>query len=124
MRLAGVVTVVWVCLMLTACPKLEQQAYRTVVGANAFIKSVRTAHPECATSTSNVCATLTQATAAKDSLIDAVELYCGGPSFDAGGPCQAPAKGTAASTQAVDKLQAALGAWNVASSDLKKAVGQ
>lgn len=113
-----------VIFFVTGCTPVEQDAYRTVVGANAFLKTTIGQHPECrtgATVNSPFCNKLAQAVGAKDLLIDAVEVYCAGPSFDAGGKCQPPAKGTPAATQATAKLQAAIAAYKQAQTDLKAA---
>ena len=80
-------------LILAGCPTVQSDAYKTVVAAKAFLDDQKTKHPECATgAASQTCNYLKQATAAKDALIDAGEAYCGGPQFEAGGACQAPAK--------------------------------
>jgi len=120
MRKYGLCIGVFIALVLVGCTPLEKVAYETVVAANASIKNIKVNHPECITgNNSSLCVTLTKATAAKDSLIDAAELYCAGPDFNAGGKCDPPAKGTPAATQATAKLQAALAAWNQISLDLK-----
>lgn len=115
-------------LCLAGCPPIEQDAYKTVVASKAFLDSVKAKHPECAAAAaspsfvvanSTLCADLKKATAAKDLLIDAGETYCGGPQFDAGGACQAPAKGTSVSDQAMAKLKAALTGYTQAEADLK-----
>lgn len=109
-------------LYIAGCTPTEKAAYDTIVGANAFLKTTASQHPECKTGvTTNLCGKLAQAVAAKDLLIDAVEVYCAGPSFDAGGKCQPPAKGTPAATQATAKLQAAIAAYKQAQTDLKAA---
>lgn len=112
----------FLCLFLVGCSPLERNAYNAFVAANASIKQLKTSHPECATGTaSTTCTLIAKATAVKDSLIDAAEVYCAGPNFDsvtAGGSCDAPKKGTAAYAQAAPKLQAALTAWNQIAKDL------
>jgi hypothetical protein len=106
--------------VLVACTPLERQAYETVVASKAFLDSVKLKHPECTTgATSTVCVDLSKATAAKDALIDAVEIYCAGPDFNSGNACNPPAKGTAAAVQATAKVQAALAAYNQTAADLK-----
>lgn len=127
-RLASLIVLVLpltiVSLYIAGCSPVETQAYRTVVGANAFLKSVSSQHPECKSGlVSDTCTKLSQAVGAKDLLIDAVEAYCAGPQFQTGGVCQPPAKGTPAATQAAAKLQAAINAYNQAQTDLKKAAG-
>ena len=107
------------CLTIVGCSPLERNAYNAVVAANASIKQLKTSHPECATGTASAtCTLIAKATAAKDSLIDAAEVYCAGPNFNAGGACDAPKKGTDAYAQAAPKLQAALTAWNQIAKDL------
>ncbi len=114
------IVAVLACLVMTACTPIERQAYNTIVGAKAFLDSVRTQHSECLTSpTTPVCTDLTKATSAKDTLIDAVEVYCSSPAFEKGGACTPPAKGTPASDQALAKLKAALAGYNQTASDLK-----
>lgn len=108
-------------LVLAGCTPLEKQAYNTVVAAKAFIDAEKKMHPECLSSSTGVCGLLSQATSAKDALIDAAEVYCSGPAFEAGGACQPPAKGTPASTQATAKLQAAIAAYNQIAKDIKGA---
>jgi hypothetical protein len=119
MKYLLVSTFIW--LYVIGCPPLERDAYNTVVGANASIKSIRAKHPECASPTSTpACVLIEKATAAKDALIDAAEVYCAGPAFDSSkGTCQPPAKGTPAQAQAAAKLQAALASWKQVAADLK-----
>jgi hypothetical protein len=110
-------------LVLVGCSPVERQAYRTVVAAKAFLDAEKKAHPECsATDVTNVgalCDDLRKATAAKDVLIDALEVYCSGADFENGGACQPPTKGTPAQTQAVAKLKAALAYYEQTETDLK-----
>lgn len=106
--------------LLAGCTPLERQAYEAVVASKAFLDSAKSKHPECATGGSTaVCTDLAKATAAKDTLIDAVEVYCAGPDFNAGNACNPPAKGTPAAVQATAKVQAALAAYNQTAADLK-----
>ena len=109
-------------VVISGCTPLERQAYNTVVAAKAFIASMKSQHPECSSSASTLCTDLTKATAAKDALIDAAEVYCGGANFDNGSTCQPPNKGTSASQQAADKLKAAMAQFNQAQADLKGVV--
>lgn len=108
---------------LSGCQPVEKQAYQAVVSANAFLKSMRSQHPECQSAVSVVCSYLTQATAAKDSLIDAVEIYCAGPDFTGGGKCNPPTKGTPAAIQVEAKLRAAMANYQEIESLLKSAAG-
>lgn len=119
---------VTICLILaltmsvTACDPVERQAYNTAVSAKAFLDVFKAVHPECAASKDGVCGKFAQATAAKDALIDAAEVYCSGPAFETGGECQPPKKGTSASDQAVAKLKATIAAYNQIAKDLKGAL--
>lgn len=120
------VTVI-LCFFLAGCEPLERQAYNTVVGAGAFIKLMSAKLPGCsavpATMTMpQACAALQRARAAKDLLIDAMEVYCAGPRFDNGGACDAPKKGEPGKVQAMDKLRAALNGYTQAANDLKGAI--
>jgi hypothetical protein len=109
-----------VIALLAGCTPLERQAYEAVVASKAFLDSAKAKHPECMTgATSTVCVDLSKATAAKDTLIDAVEVYCAGPNFNSGGQCNPTAKGTPAAVQATAKVQAALAAYNQTAGDLK-----
>src|SRR5689334_3047469 len=101
-------------LLTVGCTSLEKLAYNTVVGAKAFLDTQKQIHSECPTSGSPYCLKLRQATAAKDALIDAAEVYCSGPEFETGGACEPPKKGSAAYDQAVAKLKAAIAAYNQA----------
>lgn len=114
--LLAVLPAIW----LEGCTSVEQAAYKTVVASKAFLDSVKAKHPECAAGqATTLCADLRKATAAKDLLIDAGEAYCGGQQFDAGGPCQPPAKGTPQLAQMTAKLKAALAGYNQAEKDMR-----
>lgn len=122
-RIIATLALVALTLATTACTPLEKQAYRTIVAAKAFIDAEKAQHPECATTPStSACVMLKQATSAKDALIDAAEVYCASPSFDAGGPCTPPAKGTPAAQVATDKLKAAISSYNQIYNDVKGAI--
>jgi hypothetical protein len=111
-------------VVLAGCTPLERSAYNTIVAAKAFLDSEKAQHPECSTVPgSEVCTDLVKATASKDLLISALEVYCAGPQFETGGACNAPTKGTAAYDQAAAKLQAAIASYNQVAADLKKATG-
>jgi len=117
---------IWICLLLlplVACTSLEKQVYNTIVTAKAFLDAEKKMHPECKSGApSALCSDLSRATSAKDALIDAAEVWCSGPEFEAGGVCQSPKKGTPSYDQAVAKLKAALQIYNQAESDLKGAL--
>lgn len=104
---------------LGGCSPVEKQAYQAVVSANAFLKTVANAHPECASGDSTLCTALKRAFSAKNALIDAVEVYCAGPDFSGGGKCNPPAKGTPAFAQAEAKLRAAMAGYAQIEKDLK-----
>lgn len=105
---------------LSGCPAVERDAYNTVIAAKAFTDKMKMAHPECGPSNlSTACVDLGKAIGAKDALIDAIEIYCAGPTFNGGGACNPPAKGTPAFTQATAKLQAAIAGYGQAEKDLK-----
>lgn len=107
-------------LFTVACAPVEQQAYRSIVAARAFLGVEKKIHVECATDPStNVCQALVRATAAKDTLIDAVEVYCSSDAFENGGPCDPPKKGTPAADQAAAKLKAATALLDQAIRDAK-----
>jgi hypothetical protein len=118
-----------VALLLAGCPLSppERIAYETVVAAKAFTDKTKSQHPECnpatgtapTAATSTVCIDIAKAVSAKDALIDAAEVYCAGPDFNAVGACNPPAKGTPASTQALAKLNAAVAAYNKIAAELK-----
>lgn len=121
----SIVTLCLLCIvpLLSGCSPLETQAYRAIVGAKAFIDAEHKIHPECtATATQEPCTYLVRAAAAKDLMIDAAEVYCSGPQFEAGGKCQPPSKGTAAYDMATAKLKAAISTYSQAQSDFNKAV--
>lgn len=118
--------VVSLALVMFACPPPERDAYNTVVAAKGFTESVKTQHPECAdaTNVTTVCVVLARTIKAKDALIDAGEVYCAGPDFETGGTCNAPAKGTPAQQQAIEKLNAAVASYTQIAADLKGVLGK
>ena len=121
MRRVSLFLILALTVSTVACTPIEKQAYNTIVAAKAFLDASKAQHKECsAEPTKAVCVDLQKATAAKDFLIDSVEVYCSSPSFDtAGGTCMPPAKGTPAYQVAITKLQAAIAAYNQAAADLK-----
>lgn len=85
-------------LVTLACPHqpLEQAARDGIAQAKGMLDDAKGRHPECQVAdnaASKVCKVLKTATSAKDTLIDALSLYCAGTpatgdkSFDDGGPC-------------------------------------
>lgn len=109
-------------VVLAGCPKVEQDAYRTVVGAKAFLGSVKNAHPECAAeNAATLCVDLRKATAAKDVLIDAAEVYCNVATFGNTDttPCQPLDKNTPAGQKALSVLKQAIANYSQSETDLK-----
>lgn len=119
-------------LFLSGCPwtPIERDAYNTAVGAKAFLDSEKKSHPECAfppsgpsaNGTVTWCQNINKGIGSKDLLIDAINIYCAGPVFDAPGglgACNPPAKGTPAYVQAQAKLQSAISNYKQVSADLK-----
>lgn len=110
-------------LLLAGCSPLERHAYNVIVSSNAFIKSVKSQHPECQNGSGMaLCGKISQAVSAKDALIDAVEIYCAGPDFNAGGKCNPPSKSSPGAAQASDKLRSALLSYEQIEKDLKGVV--
>lgn len=109
-------------LITIGCAPLERSAYNTVVAAKAFLDVQRSNHKECATgSSSPLCSFIAHGVAAKDTLIDAAEVYCSSPAFESGGECEPPKKGTPARDQAEAKLKAAIAGYKQAEKDIKGA---
>jgi hypothetical protein len=117
----GFIGVLVAAILVVGCTPVEVTAYRTIVGAKAFITAEKQAHPECsdASNASAVCVDLQKATAAKDAMIDAEEVYCAGPQFDTGGgPCT-PSSDPNVKTLAAQKVGAAISSYNQILADLK-----
>ncbi len=111
-------------VLLTGCNQPPEVIARdAIVGAKAALDTVKSHHPECVGSLTGLCGVLLKATGAKDVAIDALEAYCAGPSFDTGGACNPPTKGTPAATQALNKLLDAISNMNQTIADVKKAGG-
>jgi hypothetical protein len=72
-------------LILTACPRLEVTARDGIATAKGFIEDQQTQHKaECTAATAKkpqACDLITQAVAAQNLAIDALELYCADPAF-------------------------------------------
>jgi hypothetical protein len=116
-----------VLVFLSGCTPLERAAYSGVVGAKAALVQFRSQHPECAFDattglSANVksvaCTANNRLTAAKDAIIDAAEVYCSGTTFETGGACNPPAKGTNAYTESAGKLKAAIASYNQIQKDV------
>lgn len=111
-------------VLAAGCSPLERDAYNTAVGAKAFLDSEKDSN-NCATdASSKACGLIAQGVSAKDALLDAIAVYCAGPTFNAGGACNPPAKGTPAATQATAKLQAALTSYKTIAGEIKLAGGK
>jgi hypothetical protein len=120
MKVKYLVGILGLAIVIAGCPKVERDAYNTAVVAKAFLDTEKKAHPECVPgATTTICVDLTKAVAAKDVLLDALTIYCGGPNFATGGACDAPKKGTPGAQQAVDKLNAAVANYKQVQADLK-----
>lgn len=100
---------------------VQVQAYRIIVGAKAFIDSVKKNHQECNQTNVGVCDNIHRAIAAKDTLIDLTEVYCASPAFESGGPCTPPQDQTVKQAYQ-DKLVAAIQIYEQTESDLRAAL--
>ena len=126
------ITVLSSAVLLSGCSSLEKQAYKIAVGAKAFTQNISAKHPECGSrdtsglwvpsgSPAGVCVSISKAIAAKDLLIDAAEIYCAGPEFEAGGACNAPTDKTL-KEQLIAKVQAAIHDYEQTEADLRAAL--
>lgn len=115
-KIALTITLV-LCLFTVACAPIEQTARNGIATAKGFLDSEKAAHPECVVNaaSSNACYLISKGVAAKDSTIDALEAYCGGPEFDNGGACTPHA-------DLQPKLKSVLANLNQTIADIKKAV--
>ena|SRR5712664_1971656 len=120
-------------VLLVGCSPLERQAYNLVVGGKAALVDFRARHPECAATnptglspvtTATACIANNRLTSAKDAIIDALEVYCSGKDFEAGGACNAPAKGTPGFDQAATKLKAAISSYEQIEKDVRGVLGK
>jgi hypothetical protein len=120
----GLVVALWSSAFSCTLTPPERVAYQTVVASKAFIDKEKAQHPECSTTPAAiVCVDLAKATGAKDTMIDVVEALCAGPNFNTGGQCDFPKKGSPGYQQSIDKLNAAIAAYNQTAADLKAATG-
>lgn len=76
-------------LLVSGCQPIERSARDAIAAAKGALDAYKVEY-KCGTAGAEpVCATITSAVAVKDLAIDALLVYCAGPSFDAGtGPCQ------------------------------------
>ena len=77
------------CLILTACQPIEMSARDAIATAKGYLDSAKQHHPECASGGhSATCDVIARGVAAKDTVADAVNIYCASPSYtDQGGAC-------------------------------------
>lgn len=115
-------------MIMAGCPKEERVAYNLVAGGKAALVDFRGRHQECQpydtiTGLSPVklsqCEAQNRLTSAKDTIIDAANVYCSGADFDKGGVCNPPAKGSPASQQALAKLKAAIANYEQVEKDVQ-----
>jgi len=108
-------------ILCIGCTPIERTAYNTAVASKAFLDSIKSKHPECATDMTTLCSDLRKATAAKDLLIDAGEAYCNQASYPSTDvtACSPAPKGTPAYSQAIAALNSAISGYKQAESDLK-----
>lgn len=107
-------------LTISGCPKVETTARDAIAGAKKTTDNLKVKYNCSGTpTTASACATIAKVVAAKDLAIDALEAYCGGPSFNNGGACNSPTKGTPTATQAAQKLQTALTGLQQTLADVK-----
>lgn len=115
-------------LLLASCQQpLEMTARDGIAAAKGFLIDANDRHPECgalvlgtkhttpASLVGDACTFIQNAVTVKDLAIDALTVYCGGPSFNSGGPCQASTDNTVE-----DKLKAALQHMETIIEDVKR----
>lgn len=119
---AGILALISVSL--AGCPRVEKDAYLAATGAKAFLDDLKTKHPECSMTKSEICEYIFKATAAKDLLVDAGEAYCANSAFSTGGPCNPPDKSTPAYKVAQDRLRAALQSYEQIEKDLRAVISK
>lgn len=100
-------------VFLAGCPPLHETARDGVAASYGFLKDANDHHPACgqiikgSTATGipvltvSICSAINHAADLQVIAVDALEAYCGGPSFDTGGVCEVHAA-------AADKLKSAL----------------
>lgn len=115
-RLLGVVGL---CLVLVGCTSFEKSARDSVAAANGVLIVLQRQNGQCRLDPSQpVCQKIKQGIAAQNLAIDALEVYCSGPGFEAGGSCQPP-NDPALKNAAEVKLTAAIASLNAVVLDLK-----
>lgn len=108
-------------VFLSGCPRIERDAYLAAVGAKAFLGSEYGKHQECLQPNpkGDICEYLGMAVKAKDLLVDAGEVYCGGPGFLEGGACHPPQKSDSHYQVVHERLVVALTNYEQIEKDLK-----
>lgn len=75
-------------LAMTGCQPIEKTARDSVATAKGYLDSAKQHHPECAAGGHGAnCDIIARGVGAKDAVIDAVQIYCASPNYDAGAPC-------------------------------------
>jgi hypothetical protein len=117
-------------LVLAGCQPPENTTRDGIALLHGYITAAEGQHPECSpvnhpeNQAQTQCQVIARAIGAQNAAIDALEVYCSGPAFDAGaGPCQPPKKGTPAYQTAAVKLQAAVAGMNQTQGDIKQLLG-
>lgn len=107
---------------LTGCDPAKP-ARDSIAVAKGILITLQAQHQECKADPSPaICQNINRGVAAENLAIDALEVYCSGPEFDAGtGPCQ-PSPEKTLRENAARKLAAAITNLNQIIGDLKKAV--
>lgn len=119
------VTILLVCMTLTACQPAEMSARDAIAGAKGSLDKAASVHPECTPTsvTPAVCDLINRGNAAKHTAGAALKVYCSGDQFDAGtGPCQPPTDPNA-KAQAAAKLKTAIQELQGIVDSLKKVIG-
>lgn len=113
-------------LLAVSCSSPEKTARDGIATMNGYLVSARARHSECdpdkfpGNQPQSQCQVIRRGTQANNLAIDALEVFCGGPAFNAGtGACQAPNKGQPAFQQGLDKLNSALVNLNTTASDVR-----
>lgn len=125
-KLLSLVPIMALLLCGFACPgsqPLEQSARDAVATAKGYLDSAKQHHPECATAdataaASTNCAVIAKGVAAKDTVIDAVNIYCASPDYSSNGGTCTPNK------DLQPKLQEALSNLNQTITDVKAIGGK
>jgi hypothetical protein len=111
--------VVGLCLLFVGCTSFEKSARDSVAAANGVLVVLQRQNGQCKLDPSQpVCQRIKQGIAAQNLAIDALEVYCSGPAFEAGGACQPPSD-PALKNAAEVKLNAAIASLNTIVVDLK-----